>query len=288
MQNDRRPLQTGESPTPNLLWPARIDACGHIVGVLFASRASELAISDDCQHWFVIPVLLCGILTGLDALKWVQGRVDVLDPIGVLGLLSWHVFFLAPLLHVIWDWWMPFVIPPQDWRPWIGEMAWWNLAGWLIYLIARNSYELAVPLRPAQTVWHIMPHRFLPLLAIALAGAGILQVFIYAMFGGIMGYMQSYIHEADRFVGLGWLFMFAEVFPILALFGAIYWSRTSPTRRTWLVLGLMLAGFFVLKILFGGLRGSRGHTIYGVFWGVGIIHLLVRPFPKNSWAWVSC
>jgi hypothetical protein len=36
-----------------------------------------------------------------------------------------------------------------------------------------------------------------------------------------------------------------------------------------------------LKMLFGGLRGSRSNTIWGVLWAVGIIHLWIRPLSKR-------
>lgn len=240
-----------------------------------------MGIEPACEHWFVIPVVLCGILTGLDALKWIQGRVDVFDPIGLLGLLGWHVFFLAPLLHFVWDFWMPWVVPPPDWQPWVTQMAWLNLGGWLIYLIARNGYELIFPLRPAPTVWSIEPRRFSILLAVTLTGSGLLQVAIYAMFGGLGGYMETFTHDSKQFVGYGWLFMFAEVFPITALFGVVYKLRQSRKPQTWLALSALFLGFFVLKFFFGGLRGIRGHTIYAVFWGVGVVHLMLRPIPKK-------
>src|ERR1700729_3110455 len=42
------------------------------------------------QHWFLIPVSLCGILIGIDAVEWLRGRVDLYDPAGIVGLLGVH------------------------------------------------------------------------------------------------------------------------------------------------------------------------------------------------------
>ena len=43
----------------------------------------------------------------------------------------------------------------------------------------------------------------------------------------------------------------------------------------------MLAGLFVLQLLFGGLRGSRLNTVLPLFWVAGAIHLFLRPVPKR-------
>jgi hypothetical protein len=45
--------------------------------------------------------------------------------------------------------------------------------------------------------------------------------------------------------------------------------------------GLVLIAYFVLQILFGGLRGSRSNIIWALFWAVGIIHLRVRPISRT-------
>ena len=64
------------------------------------------AFSPQCAHWFLIPLVFCGTLTSMDALEWLRGRLDLMDPIGLMGVVGFHFFFLAPLLHVAWDYWM--------------------------------------------------------------------------------------------------------------------------------------------------------------------------------------
>src|ERR1039457_5349528 len=66
-----------------------------------------VCFSDYCRHWFVIPVAMCGLLMAIDAVPWARGRMDLYDPAGIVGLLSTHGFFLAPLLNAAWNEWMP-------------------------------------------------------------------------------------------------------------------------------------------------------------------------------------
>src|SRR5437867_10567284 len=64
-----------------------------------------LATSEDTRHWFVIPVLLCGVLIASDTVDWVRGRLNLFDPVGIVGILGIYFFFLAPPLHVSWYYW---------------------------------------------------------------------------------------------------------------------------------------------------------------------------------------
>src|SRR5262250_3246815 len=93
------------------------------IGFCTLTTCGFLLASDPVAHWFVIPVWLGGVLIGRDAVDWLRGRVKLLDPAGVIGLIGLHFFFLAPLLQVAWGASMLYVDPPPDWRPWLGGMA---------------------------------------------------------------------------------------------------------------------------------------------------------------------
>lgn len=240
-----------------------------------------LLVCDEAHHAFVLPVMLCGGLIGLDALVWLRGRVDAFDPIGVLGMIGVHFYFTAPLLHVLTGHWMSYVTPPEDWRPWLGAMAWLNVAGLLAYRFTRRWLCLAWPAAPSPTTWRLDGRRFSLVCGAAIALATAVQVGVYASFGGISGYMQAYSESAENFTGLGYVFILSESAPILAVFAAACWARAAPGRRTWLNVAAILLGFVVLKLFFGGLRGSRGHLIYGAFWALGVIHYQVRPLSRK-------
>ncbi len=243
-----------------------------------------LAVSEELRHWFVVPVLLCGILIGADAVDWFR-RLDPFDPIGILGLLGVHFFFLAPLLHVTRDFWMGEVVAPPDWRDWLGRMAWLNAAGLLAYLLVRDG----VPSVRTESIrevagWRLNPQRFVLLAFGGLLVSGVLQLWVYARYGGIIGYIEKALDYSDpeRMQGMGSIFMISESFPILALMAFAVYARQSEARRSWPTLLAVLLVFFVLKMLFGGLRGSRSNTIWGLFWAAGIIHLWLRPISRRS------
>jgi len=246
-----------------------------------------LAACPQVAHWFLVPVLCCGVIIGCDAVDWLLGRTDLFDPAGVIGLFGLHFFFLTPLLHVAWNsWTVAYVDPPPDWRDWLGAMAIINAGGLLLYRTARiRAATWGKDSR--QTFWRLSRQRLLLALVCGLAVSALLQVWFYAQHGGISGYIEEYsqsigLPEADSpFRNTAWIFMVSERFPILAMIGFAVFCGRSRIAKSWIVLGAVLLIFFVLQMLFGGLRGSRAATIWSMLWAAGIIHFWVRPLKRN-------
>jgi hypothetical protein len=246
-----------------------------------------LLASVQTAHWFLIPVLCCGIVIGCDAVDWFRGRLSLFDPAGIIGLLGVHFFFLAPLLHVTWDSWMRYIDPPPDWRDWLGGMASLNAAGLVLYRCARRRAAVWGRHTTKETFWQSNRKLLLWGAGCGLILSGALQIWIYAQQGGIIGYIDTFtqaVHDPELysgFKGMGWIFMVSESFPILGMVYFAVYSGGSRTATTWLVISLVLLGFFVLQMLFGGLRGSRSNTIWALFWAAGIIHFWVRPLNRT-------
>jgi len=240
--------------------------------------------SDSFQHWFLIPVVLCGALAGIDAVDWFRGRVQPFDPAGLLGVYCTFALFLAPLLHVAWDFWMYEVPPPPDWRDWLGYMALLNVAGLLAYRISRTVFSRLMSVRYRGSTWRPSPEMFRVVSAVVLCATAALQASVYIQKGGITGYIEEFHKDSvaqGSFAGMGWIFMFSESFPILAAFVFIIYASRRPRKPGWFTLGLLLVILFVLQMLFGGLRGSRLNTVISLFWVVGTIHFFLRPVPKR-------
>lgn len=240
--------------------------------------------SDQFLHWYVIPVTLCGIVIGLDAIDWLTGRLDIFDPIGILGLLGFHFFFLAPLLHVAWNHWMGYVVPPPDWRPWLGYMALLNLVGLLFYRVGRHfgGHRHFTKLS-GRKIWRLNKKHFGLTLGIMLSITATMQIIIFAQQGGIAGYID-YVTSGTKtdasivFQGMGWIFMISESFPILSMIGFVIYAKGRSLSNKWY---LFLFLFFILQFVFGGLRGSRSNTIWALFWALGIIHFWVQPISRS-------
>jgi hypothetical protein len=242
------------------------------------------AISDQVLHWFIVPVLFCGILIGIDAIDWFRGRLDMFDPAGFLGLLGFHFFCLAPLLHVSWSYWtLYYMVPPPDWRDWLGGMAILNALGLLVYRISRSVFVGNESKRSRWVGWRLDRQRFFILVSGALLITGLLQIQVYADFGGILGYIQTStdLGNTSAMQGMGWIFMISESFPILALMAFAVYAERKQACKSWTVIVLVLVVYFVLKMLFGGLRGSRSNTIWGLLWAVGIVHFWLRPITRK-------
>lgn len=231
-------------------------------------------------HWFLIPVFISGVIIATDAIAWMRGRIDIFDPIGIVGLIGIHFFFIAPLLHVTWDAFGTFRLPMStlEWKNWLGAMAMLNLLGLIIYRVTRYWMLRKVlhyrgVVEPAPIFW--------PLLIFALFITVIAQIGVYISYGGISGFVAAYEQSRREFLGMGWIFMVSESFPILLLIGWAVYVKNSGKVPTWVTIFFVLLVFLALKLLFGGLRGSRSNTVWGLFWAVGIIHYLVRAFPRK-------
>lgn len=238
--------------------------------------------SDEFSHWFLIPVMFCGILIGEDAVQWFRGGLTVFDPIGVIGLLGFHFFFLAPLLHVYWGYWLPRVDAPADWRDWIGGMAILNCLGLLVYRFSRSTLPLMYGLRASNhTIWRLHKLRFAALTFLTLLLSGLAQASVYARFGGIAGYVEAVLKTPEVFQNTGWVFVFSESFPLVAMLGFTVYARAKRWRLNGISVVVVLTAFLLTQLLFGGLRGSRSNTVWALFWAVGLIHFWIRPVSRQ-------
>jgi hypothetical protein len=234
--------------------------------------------SDQFNHWFLIPVAICGVLVGTDAIAWLRGRLGLYDPAGIIGLFGFHFFFLAPLLHVGWDLWIRDVNPPADWRDWLGYMATLNVIGLLCYRFCYRAFKARRPTEYERVYWGIDKGVFRIVAPFSLAVAAAVQIWVYARMGGISGFMEAR-QDRTAFEGMGWVFMISETVPILTTFLIIvYFQQRSMSSSK--IVGALL-GLFLVQMLFAGLRGSRSQTVEFLFWLVGCIHLSVRPVPRK-------
>jgi hypothetical protein len=243
-----------------------------------------LAFDARILHWFLIPLTLCGCLIGIDMVKWMTNRLDLYDATGLIALLGYHFFFIAPLLMITLEYRMKYLSDqPEDYRDWLGAMALLNFAGLLLYKVVVH-YVKAARTRKAHlsaSQWQIAPRRFWILWMLFLLLSAGAQVSIFVAFGGVRGYIATYsqwLSGHDMFQGWALLFAVAESLPVLLTIGlAVYWRKRGTSAWT------VTASVFALACLIlvtGGLRGSRSNVIWGLFWVLGIIHFYVKRLPR--------
>jgi hypothetical protein len=239
---------------------------------------------EDCRHWFLVPVFCCGVLLASDAMEWLRGRLDVFDPVGVLALFGLHFFFIAPMLHVAWEYFMYEVQPPPDWRDWLGGMACLNFAGLLVYRITR-SWMGGRAERPRKQRWVLDRQRFAFMILPALALSFAMLLYFLARMGGVSGMINAYENRmsggATLFSGAGWIMALSEIFPILGLMALVIFLQRYSKPPSWVMLGALLVAFVAVQLFCGGLFGSRSNTMRAMVWGVGLVHFCVRPVPRR-------
>lgn len=237
-------------------------------------------------HWFLIPVMACGILSGVDVVRWLRGRLDLFDPKTIIACLAFYGLFVAPILHVAWDrFGAGFdLLLHGDWRPWLGSMAALNAVGLIAYRIAHNWVFAGT--RPSPTRWQIDGKRFYPVFAAGLliSAAGV-TAYLWQL-GGIPGELEAYEENQAAFAGKGWLVMLAWPLAILSFIVLVFtWTEYQKKIRHGLTTGLVLLsivgiGHFVLM----GWHGSRSATIWALFWMAGIVHYYFRKLSPSVMA----
>lgn len=255
---------------------ARFAASTFVAAVI----AYSLALADtDLLHWFLVPLVACGGLVGMDVIGWATGEIDLFDPVGLVAVLGVHFFFLAPLIQIITDTKLLYVTDqPADYRPWLGLMACVNFVGLLCYrfalaLSARKRHKL-------RAVWTLKNSRFLPILGTAILTAAAAEVYVLARFGGIAGLVYSFTEDPYKFNNTGWIFMISESLPILLMIGVttLWWRK----RVTWFLLTPLVGFIVALELLLGGWRGSRQNVIWAIIWALGMIHYGMRPVSRKA------
>jgi hypothetical protein len=234
-------------------------------------------ISPAVIHWFLIPLIICGTISGVDVIRWIRGRLDLFDPKAVIGFLACYGCFVTPMLHVVWD---RFGVNNDlllggDWRQWLGAMATLNAASLLVYRTFHN-YVFNSTAR-STTTWKIDKKRFYFFFSLALACS---VAGVYAFFfrlDGIPGMVKSFEENLQAYTGKGWLLVFAWPLSVLCFIILIYlWTNRELHRRRPTSIGIVLVcAFGISQFILMGWYGSRSATIWAMFWMAGIVHYRV-------------
>lgn len=198
----------------------------------------------------------------------------IFHPVPLTCIILLWAFVFSPVVSVYTDYYL--ALPPKliDYEKWIWYVSW-------IYTVILVFLFLGVLLgskikSAVNDIRSPVRSRVLFYAPLFLGVTALLQIYVYASMGGLVGYMRTWTDSKESFDGLGLVFMVAEAFPIIAMFVVLILfsgKNEIERRRSILLVTVLFLGFFVLKMLFGGFRGSRSNTIWGLFWFAGVIHL---------------
>lgn len=263
----------------------------HATGWVFSALAVCVAtlvifiLEPTSMGLHALPFMLCAAILGKDGIDWLRGRLDRLDPTGLLGLFGFIYFLISPLLQIGWDAW--FGIPSfNDNLGWVSLWGWLNFLGILIY---KAILSQPFTQRPAWVEWHPHPTRFWMVAGGLLILTAVVQVMIYIKFGGISGFIQAFTlrqelnyRNYDPFEGWGVPILIAESFKFILAAGIVMAVRQKPWAQTFLFFCTFMLVMLVVAIIFGGLKGSRGSTVYALFLAAGMYHFLVSPLSMKT------
>jgi len=260
----------------------QVNASDYIIALIFCIIFVMICalFSTKVIHWFIFPLIPCGILIGADAAGWLRGKYDLFDPKGLLGVLGLHFFFTSQLLAIVWEAEAPVTaISLDDYRPWIGLLAVLNLFGLAIYRGVEHYVSNKRYKRETAKVWLCKESSWGWILLVFFAIAFIAQAYLIGQ--GYIGRL-SYDPTARAEVkgGTGILRLLSGAGPIfLIILLTLIRSKTASKPSNLIVVYIIMGIMGVFALFFGGLVGSRGATIWSVFWIGGIIHFFWRRIP---------
>jgi len=238
----------------------------------------SMAVNTQCCHWFVIPVALCGVLTGADVVAWLRRGLDTFDPKAIVGILWLHATFLAPLIHIgLEAHTREFDVDVQDWPTWFGRMALLNLAGLILYKFFQHyAFTRSRPTRSARV---ILDARFSIVLLLAITVSAVAAAVVLFRYGGLRKESEAILFGGEELVHLSWLLMLGDPVALLLSVGVVRILSDPRRRRSAATVGAVLAVLLVGQFLLLGLRGSRSAVIWVVFLTAALCHYRLRRIP---------
>jgi hypothetical protein len=226
-----------------------------------------MATEPRVNHWFLLPAMGCGLLLGVDAVRLFQGSLDPFDPKGIIGVLGFYGFFLAPVLHVYWNYYTPYLDLPADPRNLLGLAQSLNALGIVVYKLIQ--YKVYQRVRPAKTAWKLRRQRVLPILWVVIPIGIVAECFFYHKSSEVESWDIQGMYQ--HMEGTGWLIMLGDMVPMVLFISYVLLKRSIGLKRDKKVF-ITLFILFLVQLVWSGLRGSRTITVISVFWAAGLIH----------------
>ncbi len=253
-----------------------------VAGVI---TVSFVAFAPACRHWCILTLWLAGLVVGSDMVRWFSRKFDLYDPKGLIGILGFHGFLVAPLIVVASE-----AEPPADlhisyheWPLAIGRMALFNVFGLVAYKVGQRLMFSSG--RPSAKQWKIDRGSAATVLPAALLLCLAVKLAYLARVGGISGLIAlvSEGAQAELLTGTGWMLMLSDPLPVILTYViAVFYSPfLREGKRPTFAPIFLLVGLSVLSFSLAGFTGSRSATVYLIFQIAGIVHFFIRPISRK-------
>lgn len=196
----------------------------------------------------------------------------VFHPLPLVCLIFFLSFVFAPIISLGFDVYLLFAPRLIDWNKWLVITSWLYFVGiFFFYLGSKLSFRSEYN---AQSINIDLNKKKLIVVSILfLIITLVSQAYVFYKFGGFISYLTRWSESRDEFAGMGVWYMLAEPFPVILLLFIILLIDKSRLNKNIFNIVIIFSIFFALKLIFGGLRGSRSNTIWGIFWFAGIVHI---------------
>lgn len=244
-----------------------------LYGVCLATVVLVL-LYPEILHWSLLPITASGILVGVDATHLLRGREHLFRPSVVVSLFGLHLFYLAPILHLAWDYWPRLIIAPADWQEMLGWLAVIHVFGLSIYRLAISGPHERNEFRRIRT------RRLTNSLALTATISLLSFIGLVVSQGGVSAYLRLVTENRDGLEGFGWILLISEAWPLL---GFMYVLLKFPrVRNSALRLLVLFVVILIAQFLTGGLRGSRSNLIWPALIALVFLHLFARRIPRRA------
>lgn len=232
--------------------------------------------------YFFLQFNFCFILLENLISKSILYGSNVFLPLPITCFILFFSLIFAPIISLGEETYL-FLAPRNiDWEKWLFILSLLYTIGILFFYLVANSTLRCNINKINFFKDEIINKKNLIIASFIFLGISfIAQVLIFLKFGGVMGYLNSWTEDREGFAGLGIWYMMAEPFPIILLIFLILLigkERILINKYKWIISLFII--FFISKLIFGGFRGSRSNTIWGLFWFAGIVHIYLFPLKK--------
>ncbi len=238
-----------------------------------------------------IMLVICifnGTLCARYFLNWACGRYNLFDPIGLFGFFGIIYFLISPLVQIGNDFW-PFIPPLTADHDWLILWALLNSIGLIAFTFIVDVQQRR-PIVDRQ-FWTVDASRFTLAALVAMAVSVIIQLYILARFGGVAGLVSTYSMrqemqlgrtEDDPFNNLGLPLLIAESFKYVFAMYVIIRLKNVKVAKSVMFFVFLMSMFFIVFMVFGGLRGSRSSTVFSLIFAAGMYHFWIKELSRKT------